>query len=129
MNKPNNLYLIFAGPITSATIQLDTDSPYEFADRNNLRLVIEGITTGSQAISVVWRRNGNIVNRNSRPVGGSFYDGGGETIVGNGACEGQMYRVSLLVTGYLRGSYTYSVINDASSVPVTSPVFEIEGSY
>ncbi len=73
--------------------------------------------------------NDAIVNRNTRLAGGrSFYDGGGEAIVGTGSCESHMYRVALLVTGYLPGAYTYTVSNANTSTPVTSPVFEIQGN-
>ncbi len=90
-------------------------------------LTIEGITTGGRPTLVTWRRNNLIVNRNTRLAGGgSFYEGGGETIV-TGPCERRMYRVALLVTGYLPGSYTYTVSNANTSTPVTSPVFEIQG--
>jgi len=40
--------------------------------------------------------------------GGSFYDGGGETI-------------------YLPGEYQYSASNNMTTSPVTSPVFRVEG--
>ncbi len=74
---------------------------------------------------MTWRRNGGIVDRNTRLAGGgSFYDGGGETIVGTGSCESHMYRVALLVTGHLPGTYTYTVSNANT---VTSPLFIIAG--
>ncbi len=69
-----------------------------------------------------------MVDRNTRLAGGgSFYDGGGEAIVGTGPCASQMYRVALLVYGYLPGSYTYTVSNANTSTPVTSPVFTVQG--
>ncbi len=69
-----------------------------------------------------------MVDRNTRLAGGGiFYDGGGETIVGTGTCERRMYRVALLVTGRLPGSYTYTVSNTNTSTPVTSPVFIVQG--
>ncbi len=54
-----------------------------------------------------------MVDRNTMLPGGvgSFYDGGGEIILGTGPCESLMYRVALLVTGYLPGTYTYTVNN------------------
>ncbi len=91
-------------------------------------LVIEGITTGGRPTSVTWRRNNVIVDRNTRLAGGgSFYGGGRETIVGAGPCESLMYRVSLLVTGRLPGTYTYTVSNANTPTPLESPVFIIEG--
>ncbi len=125
-------YYILLGAITNAKIQLETRSSSELAelaDRNNLELVIEGITTGGQATSVTWRRNNLIVDRHTRPAGGgNFFDGGGETFVGTGPCESRMYRVALLVGGYLPGTYTYTVNNTNTPTPVTSPVFTIEGN-
>ncbi len=122
------LYTVIVGAITHAPIQLDPDSPSQLADRDNLVLVIEGITTGGQATSVTWERNNAIVDRNTRLAGGGFfYDGGGETVVGTGPCESRTYRVALLVTGRLPGTYTYNVSNANTPTPVTSPVFTIEG--
>ncbi len=93
-------------------------------------LVIEGITTGAQATSVTWRRNNVIVDRNTRLAGGgSFYDGGEDTIVGTGPCESHMYRVALLVIGRLPGHYTYTVSNTNTPTPVTSSVFLIQGMH
>ena len=126
-----NILLSYAilGAITNTSIQVDPDSSSQLADRDNLELVIEGITTGGQATSVTWRRNNVIVDRNTRLAGGrAFYDGGGETIVGTGSCESHMYRVALLVIGYLPGSYTYTVSNANTSTPVTSPVLIIQGN-
>ncbi len=92
-------------------------------------MIIEGITTGSQATSVIWRRNNLIVDRNTRWAGGgSFYDGGGQSIVGTGPCESHMYRVALQVTGRLPGTYTYTVINANTPTAVTSPLFIIQGN-
>ncbi len=122
---------MIVGAITNTTIQLDPDdeAATQLADRDNLRLVIEGITTGSEATSVTWRRNNDIVDRYTRPAGGgSFFDGGGEDIVGTGPCASQMYRVALLVTGRLPGTYTYTVSNANTPTPVTSPVFEVQGT-
>ncbi len=120
---------MIVGAITNAAIQLDPGSPPELADRDNLQLVINGITTGSQATSVTWRRNGDMVDRNTRPVGGgSLFDGGGEAIVGTGPCESRMYRVALAVTGLFSGTYTYTVSNANTPTPVTSPVFEVQGT-
>ena len=77
---------------------------------------------------MTWRRNNNIVDRNTMLAGGgSFYDGGGETIVGTGPCESHMYRVALQVRGYLPGTYTYTVSNANTPTPVTSPVLTIQG--
>ncbi len=122
------LQYVISGAITNAPIQLDPDSSSELADHNNLELVIEGITTGGQPTSVTWRRNGLAVDRNTMLAGGgSFFDGGGETIVGTGPCESQMYRVGLLVRGRLPGSYTYTVNNANTPTPVTSPVFIVKG--
>ncbi len=93
-------------------------------DRNDLHLVIDGITTGAQATSVTWRRNGSMIS-----TGGGFFIGGGETQhTGNPPCADQIYRVALQVDGYLPGSYTYTVDNDNTTDPgVTSPIFEIKG--
>ncbi len=125
----NLLSYAILGAITNAPIQLDSDSSLQFADRDNLQLTIEGITTGGQATSVIWRRNGLAVDRNTRLAGGgSFYDGGGETIVGTGPCESRMYRVALLVTGRLPGTYTYTVSNADTQTPVTSPLLIIKGN-
>ncbi len=93
-------------------------------------LIIEGITTGGQATSVTWRRNGLVVDRNTRLAGGgSFFIGGGETIVGTGPCESHMYRVALLVAGRLPGEYTYTVNNANTPTPMTSPVFTVQGIF
>ncbi len=120
---------MIVGAITNATIQIDPDSPVELADRDNVEFVIEGITTGGQATSVTWRRNDVMVDRNTRLAGGArFYDGGGDTIVGTGSCESHMYRVALLVNGYLPGTYTYTVSNANTPTPVTSPVFIVQGT-
>ncbi len=122
-------YCNISGAINSATVQLDMESPSQLADRDNLQLTIEGITTGGRATSVTWRRNNLIVNRNTRLAGGgSFYDGGGETIVGTGPCESRMYRVALLVRGYLPGTYTYTVSNADTPTPVTSSLLTIQGN-
>ncbi len=78
-----NILLSYAilGAITNAPIQLDPDSPPQLADRNNLVLTIEGITTGGKATSVTWRRNNTIIDRHTRVADGdSYYDGGGQTI-------------------------------------------------
>ncbi len=120
---------MIVGAITNAAIQLDPDSPLQLTDRDNLQLIIKGFTTGGQATSVTWRRNNVMVDRNTRLAGGgSFYDGGGETIVGTGPCASRMYRVALLVTGRLPGSYTYTVSNANTPTPVASPVFEVQGT-
>ncbi len=119
---------MIVGAITNAPIQLDLDDAPQLADRDNLQLVIEGITTGGQATSVTWRRNNVMIDRNTRLAGGgSFFDGGGQTIVGTGSCEMRMYKVALAVIGRLPGSYTYTVSNADTPTPVTSPVFLIEG--
>ncbi len=126
-----NILLSYAilGAITNAPIQLDPDSPPQLADRNNLVLTIEGITTGGRATSVTWRRNNTIIDRHTRVADGdSFYDGGGQTIVGTGPCESRMYRVALQLNGYLPGTYTYTVSNANTTTPVTSPVFTVEGN-
>ncbi len=121
-------YCNVSGAITNVTVQLDDYHP-QLADRDNLELIIEGITTGGQATSVIWIRNNVMVDRNTRLAGGgSFYDGGGDTIVGTGSCESHMYRVALLVTGRLPGTYTYTVSNANTLNPVTSPVFTIQGN-
>ncbi len=121
---------MIVGAITNAApIQLDPDEPAtQLADRDNLLLVIEGITTGGQATSVTWRRNNVMVDRYTRLAGGSsFFDGGGDTIVGTGPCEMRMYRVALAVIGRLPGSYTYTASNADTPTSVTSPLFIIEG--
>jgi len=79
---------------------------------------------------VQWRWNGIDINRNfnihNRSI--SVFNGGGETIVGNGSCERQMYRVALLVNGYLPGVYSYEVIsNIPSQQTYTSPELTVEG--
>ena len=99
----------------------------ELSNRTSLQLVIRGETTGSQATSVVWRRNGTVVNRHTVVDNGSFYDGGGDSISTTGPCFTHMYRVVLLVTGYLPGEYSYTVNNNQNTSPVTSPVFRVEG--
>ena len=76
---------------------------------------------------MIWRRNNFVVNRNTRLAGGSFNDTGGDAIVDTGSCESHMYRVSLLMTGRLPGTYTYTVSNANTSTPVTSPVFTVQG--
>ncbi len=63
-------YCNVSGAITNVTVQLDMDYPSQLADRDNLQLVIEGITTGGQATSVTWRRNNTMVDRNIRLAGG-----------------------------------------------------------
>ena len=120
------------GAITSAVILLENDpakaSNVELSDRASLSLVIRGETTGSQATSVVWRRNGTVVDSHTVVAGGSFFDGGGERISDTGPCSTHMFRVALLVTGYLPGEYSYTVSNDQNTSPVTSPVFRVEGN-
>ncbi len=119
--------MYISGPITNVTIQLDADSNINLMNHQRLELIIDGTTTGAPASSVVWKRNGNIIDKNTQVANGYFYDGGGETIVGTGPCESHMYRVALAVKGYLPGNYTYTVINDNMSSPLTSPVFIVEG--
>ena len=118
------------GAITDAVISLETHprevEHFEFSNHSSLRLVIRGETTGSQASLVVWRRNGIVVNRYTVVAGGSFYDGGNE-ISTTGPCSTHIYRVALLVRGYLPGEYLYTVSNDHNTSPVTSPVFRVEG--
>ncbi len=110
------------GAITHATINID-DNDQQLLDRNRLQLVIEGITTGTQAMSVTWRRNGIMITH-----GGAFYIGGGETIHAGNPCESRMYRVAIQIDGYLPGNYTYTVDNaDTADPGVTSPVFAIQG--
>ena len=129
------LCCFFPGPITNASIQLDFGFQHELADRDNFVLTILGITTGSQATQVTWRRNGVVVNRNTiikeyrtyKECYFPYFDGGGEATVGTGPCERRMYRVALLVVGYYPGSYMYTVSNANTSRPVTSPVFVIQG--
>ena len=115
--------MLFVGAITNATISI---CPYysRLLDRNDLELTIEGITTGAQATSVTWRRNGSMIT-----TGGGFFIGGGETRhTGNPPCESQMYRVALQMNGYLPGSYTYTGNNSNTADPgVTSPVLVIQG--
>ncbi len=93
-------------------------------DRNDLELAIDGVTTGAQATSVTWRRNGSIIT-----TGGGFFIGGGETRhTGNPPCADQMYRVAIQMNGYLPGNYIYTVSNADTPTPVTSPVFEVQGN-
>ncbi len=115
---------MFVGAITSATINIDMNP--QLLDRNALVLVPEGVTTGAQATSVTWRRNGSMIT-----TGGGFFIGGGETIhTGNPTCESRMYRVALAISGYLPGSYTYIADNaDTTDPGVTSPVFEVQGMH
>ncbi len=115
---------MFVGAITSATIMISA-SP-NLLDRNALVLVLEGLTTGAQAKSVTWRRNGSMIT-----TGGGFFIGGGETRhTGNPPCESRMYRVAIAISGYLPGSYTYTADNaDTTDPGVTSPVFEVQGMY
>ncbi len=63
--------------------------------------------------------------------GGGFFIGGGETRhTGNPPCADQMYRVAIAISGYLPGSYTYTVDNaDTTDPGVTSSVFEVQGMY
>ncbi len=116
---------MFVGAITSATIMIGMNP--QLLDRNALLLVIEGITTGAQATSVTWRRNGSMITTG---VGG-FFIGGGETRhTGNPPCESRMYRVAIQASGYLPGSYTYTADNANTADPgVTSPVFEVQGMH
>ena len=106
---------------------MDTTASPQLADRDNLILTIEGIYTGGRHHFGSWKWNGTIINRHTQVTGGSFYDGGGEAIVGTGPCEDRMYRVALIVTGYLPGNYTYFVSNSDTPTPVKSPVFLVEG--
>ncbi len=117
---------MFVGAITNATINLNTDPGTRLLDHNDLVLVLEGITTGAQATSVTWRRNGSMIT-----TGGGFFIGGGATIhTGNPPCESQMYRVAIQMNGYLTGNYTYTADNaDTADPGVTSPVFEVQGMY
>ena len=118
------------GAITDAVILLENYpwevEHFEFSNRSSLRLIVRGETTGGQAALVVWRRNGTVVNRHTVVAGGSFYDGGEEINV-TGNCSTHMYRVALLVTGYLPGEYSYTAFNDQNTSPVTSLVFRVEG--
>ncbi len=121
---------MIVGAITNATIQLDPDEAgTQLADRDDLLLVIEGITTGGQpTYPATWRRNNVIVDGNTRSAGGcSFFVGGGQAVVGTGPCESHMYRVAIAVIGRLPGSYTYTVSNANTPNPVTSPLFEVQG--
>ncbi len=116
---------MFVGAITSATINIGMDP--KLLDRNDLVLVIEGITTGAQATSVTWRRNGSIITTG----GVEFFIGGGETLhTGNPPCASQMYRAAIAISGYLPGNYTYTADNVNTADPgVTSPVFEVQGMH
>ncbi len=116
--------LMFVGAITSATTNIGMNP--KLLDRDNLALVLEGITTGAQATSVTWRRNGSMITH-----GGAFFIGGGETIhTGNRPCESQMYRVAIALYRYLPGSYTYTADNaDTTDPGVTSLVFEVQGMH
>ncbi len=117
---------MFVGAITNATIYFDTDpGSSRLLDRNNLQLVIIGITTGAQATSVTWRRNGIMITSG---VGGFFIGGGEIRHTGNPPCASQMYRVAIQMNGYLPGSYEYTVDNANTPSPVTSPVFEVQGN-
>ncbi len=117
--------LMFVGAITRATINIYSGN-VRFLDRNDLQLVIEGITTGAQATSVTWRRNGSMIT-----TGGGFFIGGGSTRhTGNPPCADQMYRVAIQTNGYLPGSYTYTVDNaDTVDPGVTSSAVVIQGMY
>ncbi len=117
--------LMFVGAITSATIMID-GTP-RLLDRNDLEITIDGITTGAQATSVTWRRNGSMITSG---VGGLFTGGGETRHTGNPPCESRMYRVAMQANGYLPGRYTYIVDNaDTADPGVTSPVFEVQGMY
>ncbi len=118
---------MFVGAITRVTINFNTEpSISRLLDRNDLQLQIDGITTGAQATSVTWRRNGSMIT-----TGGGFFIGGGETRhTGSPPCADQMYRVAIQMNGYLPGSYEYTVDNANTTDPgVTSPVFEVQGMY
>ena len=121
------------GAITNAAILLENDPAQvannRLSDRSNLQLIIRGETTGGRTSSVVWRRNGTVVDRSTVVAGGSFYDGGGEAISSTGDCSTHRYRAALLVTGYLPGEYSYTATNGQTTSPVTSPVFRVEGKY
>ena len=127
----HNILLFLIGAITNAAILLENDPAQvannRLSDRSNLQLVIRGETTGGRTSSVVWRRNGTVVDRTTVVAGGSFFDGGGQTISDTGPCSTHMYKVALQVTGYLPGEYSYTVNNDQTTSPVTSPVFRVEG--
>ncbi len=119
--------LMFVGAITSATINFNTyPGTSRLLDRNDLQLVIEGITTGAQQTSVTWRRNGSMIT-----TGGGFFIGGGDTLhTGSPPCASRMYRVAMQANGYLPGSYTYTADNaDTTDPGVSSPVFEVQGMY
>ncbi len=81
---------MFVGAITRATIDID-DGDVRLLDRSNLQLTIQGITTGAQATSVTWRRNGSMITTG----GGFFIGGGGARHTGNPPCADQMYRVAI----------------------------------
>ncbi len=117
--------LMFVGAITNATIFFNTfPSSSRLLDRNDLQVTIEGATTGAQATSVTWRRNGSMIT-----AGGGFFIGGGDAIhTGNPPCESRMYRVAIQINGNLPGSYTYTVSNANTPTPVTSPVFKVQGN-
>jgi len=73
--------------------------------------------------------NNSVVNRNTEIESAVFFDGGGEARQSEGPCASHVYRVALLITGYLLGNYTYTIDNSDTPVPVTSPVFTVEGTY
>ncbi len=118
--------MLFAGAITRATINLFANDQ-QLLDRSRLQLVLEGVTTGAQATSVTWRRNGSMISN----VVHVFFIGGGETLhTGNPPCADQMYRVAIQMNGYLPGSYTYTVDNaDTTDPGFISPVFEVQGTH
>ncbi len=130
MHHRNNSFVftyLFPGAITSATIKLDEPQEAQFADRDSLSLVIDGMTIGSPATSVIWRRNGSMITTDD-----NFHVGGGEYVPYADAsnCNWWTYRVALLVRGYQPGSYTYTADNNATPDPgLTSLVFNVQGKY
>ncbi len=112
--------------MSATTIQLDEPQEAQLADRDSLALVIDGIIMGSPATSVIWRRNGSMITTSDH-----FHVGGGEKFPYDDRtyCYDRKYRVALAVFGYQPGNYTYTVDNDITPTPVTSPVFQIKGIY
>ncbi len=120
------IYKLFLGPITNAVIQVNHTESWEL-ENGNWVLVIEGLYNGSQATSGTWRWNDSIVNRNTEIDNVVLFDGGGETRQSDGPCTSHVYRVALLIRGYLLGNYTYTIDNSDTPAPVTSPILTVEG--
>ena len=77
--------------------------------------------------NTVWKRDNITISRSTNVSNGSYFDGGGEIVFNHTDCARRIYRVALLVMGYLPGEYLYLADNMQTPYPIRSPVFLIQG--